>query len=133
MAVQISADLQAKLLQGRTFSQILDGGRIEVYSGTMPLDPAVAPPTANLLGEIRATDNAYPSYENTGSSVNLVSSKVWKLKPSAVGTVGFLRIVGTGSNSNSVILTDQTSVPEITSVTAAIEITLFYITFSGQG
>lgn len=133
MAVQISADIQAKLVQGRTFPQILNGGRIEVYSGAMPTDPAVAPPTANLLGEIRATDNSYPSYENTGSSVNLVSSKVWKLKPSAVGMVGFLRIVGTGSNSNAVILTDQTSVPEITSTTASIEITLFYITFSGQG
>lgn len=132
MAVQISAEVQVKLLQGRTFPQIFNGGRIQVYSGSMP-DPSVAPPVGNLLGEILASDNSYPTYENTGSAVNLVASKVWKLKPSAVGTVGFLRIVGTGENSAAVILTDQTSVPAITSTTASIEVTLFYLTFSGQG
>lgn len=133
MTVLISDTGRNLLVAGNTFAQVFSGGKVEVYAGTMPLDPDTVPSSATKLGEIKASDNSAPTYEMGEGAASLSAAKTWQVKPTTVGVPGYIRIVGGAGKTGAVIFTDQQSIPEITSTAAAIEITLFYFTLIGQG
>lgn len=133
MTVLISDSCRNALVAGTTFAQVFSGGKVEVFTGTMPLSADATLSADDKLGEIKASDNSQPTYEMAEGAALLSTSKTWQVKATAIGLPVFARITGGSGHLSAVIITDQLSIPEITSTTAAIELTLFYFTLAGQG
>lgn len=101
MTTKMSSGLRSRLLGVESFSGILGGGCIKVFTGTQPAS-ADQPEQGTLLGLITVdghpwsdADTSYGTrWDRLNTFMGIPVSDAWRLAAVASGTAGWFRIVG---------------------------------------